>query len=339
VSPATLAASALGLSRNEAGRRFPHAEDAAALQELRQEIVDTLDGGPWEQQWQVYDLGGLAPAELMHLVEQGLMTPAFAEASGEGRGFAVYGDGLASLEINGVDHVRLLGFRTGDRLPSLWSLLGLLDDRLETVLTYAFDARWGYLTSRPNQAGNGMRVYATLQVPALMLTGRLARTALDLVGQGMALAPLWGGAGGVIQVSNVGRQGKAEGEILQQIEDICGEIVEKERSVRKMLLRENPAQTRDHIGRSLGVAQHAWSVSFPEAVNLLSAAQAGLELGLVDIPGLAAESAFGLMRRLQPAHIVVEHMDARTGSPESPEVDQTRARVLREVFAGADVRP
>jgi protein arginine kinase len=334
----SLAASALGLSRNEAGVRFPHAEDAVALEELRLRVVEALAGGSWERSWRVFDLDELSTVEITHQVERGLMTPAFADASGEGRGFAVYGEGQASLEINGVDHFRLLGFRSGDELKTLWSLLSLLDDRLETAFSYAFDARWGYLSSHPGQAGSGMRVYATLQVPALMLTGRLAATALDLMTHGLLMAPLWGGAGGVIQVSNLGRQGRPEGEILQQIEDISRGIVEKERSVRKMLLRESPIQARDHIGRALGVAQHAWSMSFPEAVNLLSAAQVGLELGMVEIPGLGAESAFGLMSRLQPAHIVMEYMDAKAGCLESPEIDQTRARVLREIFAGAGVR-
>jgi protein-arginine kinase len=97
-------------------------------------------------------------------------------------------------------------------------------------------------------------------------------------------------------------------------------------------------QARDQIGRSLGLAQHAWTMSFTEAVNLISAAQVGLELGLVEAPGLAAESAFGLMSRLQPAHIVVDHMEARTGCLESPEIDEVRARVMREVFAGSGVR-
>ena len=338
MNPPTLAASALGLSRNEAGVRFPHAEDGAALEELRVQVTDILRAGSWEHRWRVYDLDELSAVEAVHLVEQGLMTPAFADASGEARGFAVYGEGQASLEINGVDHFRLLGFRTGEQLGTLWSLLSLLDDRLETAVSYAFEPRWGYLTSHPGQAGSGMRVYATLQVPALMLTGRLAGTALDLMTHGLALAPLWGGAGGVIQVSNLGRQGKPESEILQQIEDISRGIVEKERSVRKMLLRESPIQVRDHIGRALGVSQHAWSMSFSEAVNLLSAAQVGLELGVVEVPGLAAESVFGLMSRLQPAHMLMEYMDGKAGCLESPEIDQTRARVLREVFAGADVR-
>jgi protein-arginine kinase len=76
-----------------------------------------------------------------------------------------------------------------------------------------------------------------------------------------------------------------------------------------------------------------------EAVNLLSAAQVGLELGVVEVPGLAAESAFDLMSRLQLAHIVTENMDARARCLESPEIDQTRARILRDSFAAACVRP
>ena len=103
-------------------------------------------------------------------------------------------------------------------------------------------------------------------------------------------------------------------------------------------MREHPVQARDQIGRALGVAQHAWTMSFHEAVNLISAAQVGLELGLVEVPGMAAESAFSLMSRLQPAHIVVDHMDAKTDCLDSPEIDEIRARVLREVFAGASVR-
>ena len=103
----------LSLSRNEAGKRFSHAEDASALEELRAEVVGMLKSDQWERPWRVYDLEAMSPVEITHLVERGLMTPAFAEGAGEGRGFAVYGDGQASLEINGVDHFHLLGFRAG----------------------------------------------------------------------------------------------------------------------------------------------------------------------------------------------------------------------------------
>jgi protein arginine kinase len=332
-------ATALAISRNESTRRFPHAEDPAILEDLRSEIMDVLTAGRWDRPWRVYELGALTDVEIEHLVERGLMTPGFSEAAGEGRGFAVYGEGQASVEINGLDHVRVLGFRDGDQLGELWSLLNAVDDQLETVLSYAFDPRWGYLSARPRQAGSGMRAYATLALPALMLTGRLAGVAVELVNQGLGITPLWSGAGGVVQVSNVSPQGKPEIEVLSQVSEVCADIVERERSVRKLLLRENPVQTRDQIGRSLGTAQQAWSVSFLESVNLISAIQAGRELGLVQGTGLSSESAFGLMTRLQSAHIVVDYMEGRTGCLESPEIDEQRARILRDIFADSGVRP
>jgi protein arginine kinase len=331
-------ASAMGLTRNEVGRRFPHCEEPAALEELKAEIAEILEGPGWERSWKCYDLDQLSMVETEYFVERGLMTPAFTQASRQGSGFAVYGDGEASLEINGSDHLRLLGFREGGQLTTLWSLLNRLDDRLETVITYAFDPRWGYLTARPRQAGSGMRAYATLHLPALALTGRLPGTALDLARHGLGLVALWGGAGGVVQMSNVLGKGKTEEEVLHEMDEICRGILEKERSVRKMLVRENPLQSRDQIGRAIGAAQHARLMSFHEAVNLISAAQVGIELGMVEAPGLEAESAFLLMSRLQPAHIVADHMCGKTDCMESPEIDEHRARVLREVFEGARIR-
>jgi protein arginine kinase len=333
-----LTASGISLSRNDASRRFCHAEDTAALEELRSEVLGNLKGDHWERPWRVYDVEGMPPTEITHLVERGLMTPMFAEEAGEGRGFAVYGNNQASLEINGVDHFNLVGFREGDELEALWSLLSVLDDRLESVVNYAFDPRWGYLTAYPSKAGTGLRAYATLHVPALMLTGKLAATALELAGHGLGLAPLWGGAGGVVQISNAVRQTGPEADIIMEVDNMARTIAEKERSVRKMLMREHPVQAKDQIGRAIGVAQHAWSMSFHEAVNLISAAHVGAEQGTVDCPALVAESAFSLMSRLQPAHIVMDQMEVKTDVLDSPEIDEIRARVMRDVFAGSRVR-
>jgi protein arginine kinase len=338
MSQDALTASALSLSRNDAGRRFPHVEEGTALEELRSEVLGALKGEHWERPWRVYDLDVMPAAEITHLVERGLMTPVFAEEAGEARGFAVYGNNEAALEINGTDHFSLIGFREGDHFESLWALLSVLDDRLETGVQYAFDPRWGYLTTYPAKAGTGLRAYATLHVPGLMLTGKLAAAALELVGHGLGIAPLWGGAGGVVQISNVARQTGPESEIIAEVESMARAIMEKERSVRKMLLREHALQGKDQIGRAIGVARHAWSMSFQEAVNLISAAQVGLEQGIAECPALAAESAFSLMSRLQPAHIVMDHMEVKTDVLDSPEIDEIRARVMRETFAGSFVR-
>ncbi|HEY5528143.1 MAG TPA: hypothetical protein VIL51_01685 [Thermoleophilia bacterium] len=333
-----LMASGVGLSRNDVGAPFPHIEDVSALEAVRDKVLDALIETGDGPVWTVHDLGELSSLELACLAEKGLMTPGFARGTGFGRGFAVYGDGKASLEINGTDHLQLLAHRDGEHLSELWTMLNVLDDQLETAANYAFDPRWGYLTARPSQAGTGMRVYATVHVPALMLTGRLAAVALELLGQGFGIAPLWGGAGGLLQISNLARHGKPEAEVLQQVKEISKGMVEKERSVRKMMNRETPLQVKDHIGRALGVLQQAWSVTFAEAVSLVSAAQVGMDMGIVEVPELVTQTAFEFLRGLQPAHLMMEKMDSRSGCLENPEIDEVRARVLRNAFVGASVR-
>jgi len=334
---AALTASGITLVRNEAEHRFPHTEDALALEELREEILDVLTGGLWEENWRVLDPDELSEVELEYMVERGLMTPSFAEKGGGARALAIYGEGQASLEINGEDHFRLVAFRPGAQLESLWQLLSRLDDQLEVHFSYAFDPQFGYLTARPSRSGTGMRAYATLHVPALVLTGRLAQTALELVGNGLGLAPLWSGAGGLVQVSNSGTEGRAEEEAIHLMQELAESIVETERSVRKMLLRENTVQVKDHIGRAIGMAQHARTMCFGEAVNLISAIEVGRELGLAQVPGMESESAFELMTKLQPAHIMVEQLGERAGSLDSPEIDEFRAHLMRDKFAGAFV--
>ena len=98
---------------------------------------------------------------------------------------------------------------------------------------------WGYSTARPDHAGSGLRAFATVHTPGLMLTGRLAGIALDLTNQGFGINPIWGGAGGIMQVSNLGSQGEPEYEAIQRIENVSKDIVEKERAVRKTFVREN----------------------------------------------------------------------------------------------------
>ena len=72
-----------------------------------------------------------------------------------------------------------------------------------------------------------------------------------------------------------------------------------------------------------------------EAFNLLSAAQAWLEMGRAEVPDLPADSAFDYRKRLQPGHMLMEQMDSRSGWLENSEMDEVRARVPRNTFVGA----
>jgi len=327
----------VALSRNEATTAFPHAADSAALVGLFGRVSTALaaDGQPGE--WETFELDAVSPVQRAYLVERGLMTPSFSRSRGAGRGFALYQSGRASLEVNGLDHIHLLGSRVGGHLSEAWATLDAIDDLVESAITYAFDDTWGYLTSRPADAGTGVRAYATVHIPGLMVSGHLGGVAMNLISLGLVLAPLWEGAGGFFQVSNRGCQGTSELLIAETVTAAANEVEQRERSVRKGLFREHPVRVKDHIGRALGVAQQAWSMTAGEAVSLVSAVWVGVTIGVVDAPWLGNEEALALIRRVQPGHLAVDELGAGHGGLDAPRLDEVRARILRETFAGVRV--
>lgn len=329
-------ASALSLERNDGGVLFPHAADDKARQEVSRRVRERLSSISVPGEWDFQDLDGLSLAMRAYLVERGLMTPGFAEESGQGRVLGLFRGGRASIEVNGVSHVRILSSKPSDQLFELWTLVDWLDDQLEAKFTWAFDEEFGYLTALPESAGTGLHVYLTVHVPALMVTGRLGQLATRLQEEGFGLAPLWSGAGGVFQVFNRSTAGKSEGDFLAAALDLARLLAERERSARKWLFRESPARARDYVGRALGVAQQANLVGVEEGVSLISALQVGADLGLIE-PGLDPQAAFALMRRIQPGHIVVEEIRSAHGGLDEPGIDEVRSRLLREAFAGTRV--
>lgn len=332
----TLAAG-LTVSRNEAALPFPHAAHEDMLRAFRARVQEVLSRGGTPGEWEFFEMDSIASAERTYLVERGLMTPGFAVGVGPSRAFGLFQAGRAALEINGMDHLRMLGSGTADSMSEVWATLDGIDDMLESEIAYAFDEHWGYLTSRAADSGTGLRAFLTVHVPGLMITGRLGPVAASLAQEGLALVPLWSGAGGVFQVFNRKALGTTEGRITEAVAQATREIVEQERTVRKRLLRENPVSVRDHVGRALGVSQHAWSVSAPEALTLISSVQVGLSMDLVEGPDLDTGATLSLMRRVQPGHIIVDELGIGFAGLDDPRIDETRARLLRRIFAGVRV--
>lgn len=332
----TLAAG-LTVSRNEAVLPFPHAAHEDMLRAFRGRVEEVLSRGGVPGEWEFFDMDLISSAQRTYLVERGLMTPGFAAGVGSSRAFGLFQAGRAALEINGIDHLRMLGSGAADSMSEVWATLDSIDDMLETEIAYAFDEHWGYLTARAADSGTGLRAFLTVHAPGLMITGRLGPVAASLAQEGLALVPLWSGAGGVFQVFNRKALGTTEGRITEAVAQATRDIVEQERTVRKRLLRENSVSVRDHVGRALGVSKHAWSVSTAEALTLISSIQVGLSMDLVEGPDLDMGATLSLMRRIQPAHIIVDELGVGFAGLDDPRIDETRARLLRRIFAEARV--
>ena len=73
-------------------------------------------------------------------------------------------DETVSVMLNEEDHLRIQAMLPGLQPERAAEKAFHADDRLGAAEPFAFDAKWGYLTSSPTNAGTGMRASAPIRL-------------------------------------------------------------------------------------------------------------------------------------------------------------------------------
>ena len=76
-------------------------------------------------------------------------------------------DESTAILLNGDDHVRIQTLQTGLTLDRLYEKADRIDDYIGERFDYAFDEKYGYLTSFPTNVGTGLRAAVVLHLPML----------------------------------------------------------------------------------------------------------------------------------------------------------------------------
>ena len=126
-------------------------------------------------------------------------------------------------------------------------------------------------------------------------------------------------------VSNRRTLGISENDILDNLDQITGQIVELERKRRSVMLENERTDLEDKIYRSYGVLKYARKMSLDDALMLLSQLKLGSDLGIITIsPGGAV--LHRLMLEMQPAWLTKEY---KCGD-EQNSIDEIRAMHLNK---------
>ena len=282
-----------------------------------------------------YRLQEIPPLERQILLEKHLISPEHCTDS-VNKGLLLNEEESISIMINEEDHLRLQVFFPGLQLEKAWELADKLDDVLENELEYAFDHKIGYLTACPTNVGTGLRASVMLHLPALAWAQQAGRVLGSLGQLGFTSRGLYGegteAIGNLYQISNQITLGQTEVDIIQNLTTLALQIVEKEEATRKWLLKEQPLQIKDRVGRSLGILQHAAILSSQEALNYLSDLRLGVDLGLIK-EGVENINLSELMVMAQPAFI----QKYRGKTMEAQERDAARAQLFAEkISQGGD---
>ena len=164
-------------------------------------------------------------------------------------------DEETSIVLNGDDHIRLQILAPGLHLEELWQRADRLDDYINARFPYAFDEKYGYLTSYPTNTGTGLRACAILHLPTLSMGKKFSNMLAELSRFGVTIRGVYGEGsenyGALYEVANQKTLGQSEKEIVELVTKIARQLDAQERKVRRMALENHRLEREDDLSLSV----------------------------------------------------------------------------------------
>jgi len=292
------------LARNVAGCKFPTSADSETKKRIVNYFDSTLARSQLLMTGQYYKASDISELDKDFLVERHLISPAFFDGD-LSKALFIDSEERASIMINEEDHLRIQALSPGLDPKGAYELASNYDSEIGRYLEYDYDPDFGYLTACPTNAGTGMRASVLIHLPGLVLTHEIEKVISYITRSGLVVRGFYGEGsdvlGNLFQLSNQNTLGITENEILNQIDHVTREIIEKEAIARQRLIDEAADMIEDKIWRAYGILKNARVLTSDEVMNLLSAIRLGHAMKIIDFLDISLINEILLLS--QPAHL------------------------------------
>ncbi len=317
------------LARNWDEYVFPARLSEESAKEMIGRLCEGLKDidGQLGRRYDIVDLSQLGELKLRTLREKRVLNSSIIKKKGPMAMILSEGEDV-SLVFNGMDHIRIQVLKAGFHMQEAWKEASQLDDFVNARFSYAYDEKYGYLTSYPTNVGTGMRAAVIVHLPSLSLGKKFPSLISDMGRFGVSIRGVYGEGrenyGALYEVSNQKTMGQTEPEFVGLVEKVAGQLDEQENQVRMMALKSHRLVREDEIYKSYGVLKYARRLSHKEAMSYLSQLLAGAADGLIRFA--EPRSIFQLMLGIQTASL--QSLSERP--LDKGELDVVRAEYLRK---------
>lgn len=241
----------------------------------------------------IYSMGyGLKYLELkdmdditkMSLVEKNIISAEYALNKNETGAILINDEENICIMINDEDHLKIQVFSPGIELENTLNYAIEIDQKIEEVLGYATNKKYGYLTSLPTNCGTGLKASVMVHLPALEKTKNIDKVFYTINNFGINILGAYGQDNvnnqNIYQISNKRTLGITEQEIIENIKIVANKLIEQERKARKFLAKDT-IELEDIIYRSYGILKNCRKITLNEAQQLISNIKMGTDLGIL----------------------------------------------------------
>jgi protein arginine kinase len=230
------------------------------------------------------NIKSLSDIDKVAMVERHIVSPLLVDKE-QTTGLILSEDETVSIMINEEDHVRIQAIVGGMNLEKAYEVADRIDDLAYKQLNFAYDEKYGYMTSCPTNVGTGMRASCMVFLPALS-AARMIQKLIEEVGRyGVTIRGIYGegtkSLGSIYQISNQKTLGNSEVEIIQNLNRIVDQVMKQERKRREYMLSLNADEIEDQVYRAYGILKYARQITPDDAMTLLSQIKFGADCGLI----------------------------------------------------------
>jgi protein arginine kinase len=195
--------------------------------------------------------------------------------------------------------------RPGMHLEEMWKACDRLDDFIGERFNYAYDEKYGYLTSFPTNVGTGLRASVTVHLPMLSKGKKFNGLVTEMGCFGAKIRGIYGEGsenyGSLYEVSNQKTLGLSEKEILDMVNRVANQLISQENQVRRLTREKRGISCEDEAYKSYGVLKYARRLTSKDAMIFLSQLMQGINDGVLEMK--EPLSVYRLMLGIQPASL------------------------------------
>lgn len=220
----------------------------------------------------------------MSLVEKNLISAEYVLNKNETGAILINDEENICIMINDDDHLKIQVFSSGLELENTLNYAIELDQKIEEILGYATNKKYGYLTALPTNCGTGLKASVMVHLTALEKTRNIDKVFYTINNFGVNILGAYGqddiNNQNIYQISNKRTLGITEQEIIENIKIVANKLVEQERKARKFLAKDT-IDIEDTIYRSYGILKNCRKISLDESQRLISNVKMGTDLGIL----------------------------------------------------------
>lgn len=321
-------ASSLKFYRNVSNFLFPQKLDESKKKQLLGLISKAAIPSTVFQNPLFLDSSDLVPLEKQFLYDHFLSPESFHEV-GSNEGFIIDDSGLFFIQINDKDHIQIQKIDTSCDIEACLNDLILIENDIGKSLNYAFNNRFGFLTSDIYHAGTGFKGHAYLHVPALIHTGKIKEVLNSQLDNVIAYRGMRGEVsdfvGDIITLYNQSTIGLSEEDILNSLRSVSTKIMVAEKTLRSHFDQELEAQIKTKVSRAYGLAFHSYEFNAIESLNALSLCKLGIDLNWIS--GIDHKTLNNLLFNSNREHLLSLYKNLK-----QEEVPHKRAELIHESF-------